>query len=469
MYQYRKTRFSKHLDFLISDIFAFELSLFLAYMFRFGRNPIAVKAYGYTEISALIVLVNLIVAFFLESYSGILKRDNVNEIKFAFVHRIAVFAVVICYMYFVSIGNLVSRLAIGYAFLMALPICYFFRFALKKVVISRLSQKGKTKYNLAVVTTRGAIDNTVKNIGTLDINIMGACVVDGTDSFSYENYPIFRNFDYFLEFLKNNPIDGVFLDLGSDYVVPENFILRCRAMGIAIHRNIGIIGSNSNQMVNKMGNYTVLTTAIKIASSRQVFLKRCLDVVGGIVGCLLTGILFIFIGPAIYKADPGPIFYSQERVGKNGRKFRIYKFRSMYMDADKRKRGLMAQNEMGDGFMFKMKDDPRILKPIGKFIRDYSLDEFPQFWNVLKGDMSLVGTRPPTVDEYEKYSYHHKARLATKPGITGMWQVSGRSNITNFEDIVELDTEYITNWSLALDIQILIKTVKAVLKKEGAE
>ena len=352
---------------------------------------------------------------------------------------------------------------------MALPICYFFRFALKKVVISRLSQKGKTKYNLAVVTTRGAIDNTVKNIGTLDINIMGACVVDGTDSFSYKNYPIFKNFDYFLEFLKNNPIDGVFLDLGSDYVVPENFILRCRAMGIAIHRNIGIIDSNSNQMVNKMGNFTVLTTAIKIASSRQVFLKRCLDVVGGIVGCLFTGILFIFIGPAIYKADPGPIFYSQERVGKNGRKFRIYKFRSMYMDADKRKRELMAQNEMGDGFMFKMKDDPRILKPIGKFIRDYSLDEFPQFWNVLKGDMSLVGTRPPTVDEYEKYSYHHKARLATKPGITGMWQVSGRSNITNFEDIVELDTEYITNWSLALDIQILIKTVKAVLKKEGAE
>ena len=222
-------------------------------------------------------------------------------------------------------------------------------------------------------------------------------------------------------------------------------------------------------MVNKMGNFTVLTTAIKIASSRQIFLKRCLDVVGGIVGCLLTGILLIFIGPAIYKADPGPIFYSQERVGKNGRKFRIYKFRSMYMDADKRKRELMAQNEMGDGFMFKMKDDPRILKPIGKFIRDYSLDEFPQFWNVLKGDMSLVGTRPPTVDEYEKYSYHHKARLATKPGITGMWQVSGRSNITNFEDIVELDTEYITNWSLALDIQILIKTVKAVLKKEGAE
>ena len=131
-------------------------------------------------------------------------------------------------------------------------------------------------------------------------------------------------------------------------------------MGIAIHRNIGIIGSNSNQMVNKMGNFTVLTTAIKIASSRQVFLKRCLDVVGGIVGCLLTGILLIFIGPAIYKADPGPIFYSQERVGKNGRKFRIYKFRSMYMDADKRKRELMAQNEMGDGFMFKMKDDPRI-------------------------------------------------------------------------------------------------------------
>ena len=128
----------------------------------------------------------------------------------------------------------------------------------------------------------------------------------------------------------------------------------------------------------------------------------------------------------------------------------------------------MAQNKIADGLMFKMDDDPRIIKGIGHFIRDYSIDELPQFINVLKGEMSLIGTRPPTVEEYEKYDYHHKIRLAIKPGITGMWQVSGRSNITDFEEVVKLDASYITNWTLGLDLKILLKTVKVVLQRDGA-
>ena len=150
----------------------------------------------------------------------------------------------------------------------------------------------------------------------------------------------------------------------------------------------------------------------------------------------------------------------------------------MYMDAEERKAELMKNNKM-NGLMFKMDYDPRIIgsekrgkdgkpKGIGNFIRKTSLDEFPQFWNVLKGDMSLVGTRPPTVDEWEKYELHHRIRMATKPGITGMWQVSGRSDITDFEEVVRLDTEYIEHWSIGLDIKILLKTVLAVLKNDGA-
>ena len=143
----------------------------------------------------------------------------------------------------------------------------------------------------------------------------------------------------------------------------------------------------------------------------------------------------------------------------------MYKFRSMYMDAEERKKELMEQNEM-DGLMFKMKDDPRII-PIGKFIRKYSIDELPQFFNVLKGDMSIVGTRPPTVDEYEQYHVHHKGRLASKPGITGLWQVSGRNQITDFEEIVELDTDYIMKWSVSEDIRIILKTVRLVVAGDG--
>jgi lipopolysaccharide/colanic/teichoic acid biosynthesis glycosyltransferase len=204
-----------------------------------------------------------------------------------------------------------------------------------------------------------------------------------------------------------------------------------------------------------------------------------MDILGGLVGCLLTGIICIFIGPAIYIQSPGPIFFTQWRIGKNGKKFKMYKFRSMYMDAEERKKEYMAQNKISDGLMFKMEDDPRIIgsekkdrngrpRGIGNFIRNTSLDEFPQFWNVLKGDMSLVGTRPPTVDEWERYDLHHRVRMSVKPGITGMWQVSGRSKITDFEEVVRLDTEYIRNWSWMLDIQILLKTVAVVLKHEGA-
>ena len=200
---------------------------------------------------------------------------------------------------------------------------------------------------------------------------------------------------------------------------------------------------------------------------RYMIIKRLTDIAGGAVGCVITLILYCILGIAIKLDSPGPILFSQERVGKNGRIFKIYKFRSMYIDAEERKKALMKDNEM-DGLMFKMKDDPRITK-VGKFIRKTSLDEFPQFFNVLKGEMSLVGTRPPTVSEFKEYSDHHKRRLAMKPGITGMWQVSGRSEIKSFEDVVKLDCKYIDNWSIWLDISILIKTVGVVLTGRGSE
>ena len=146
----------------------------------------------------------------------------------------------------------------------------------------------------------------------------------------------------------------------------------------------------------------------------------------------------------------------------------MYKFRSMYQDAEERKKDLLEQNEMEGGKMFKIKDDPRITH-VGRFIRKYSIDEFPQFVNVLKGDMSLVGTRPPTPDEFRQYDSYHKRRLSMKPGITGMWQVSGRSDIKDFEEVVKLDCEYIDNWSLLLDLKIILKTIVQVFRHKGAQ
>jgi exopolysaccharide biosynthesis polyprenyl glycosylphosphotransferase len=188
----------------------------------------------------------------------------------------------------------------------------------------------------------------------------------------------------------------------------------------------------------------------------NLFIKRCFDFVSCLIAVILLTPVWIIVAIAIKLDSKGPVFFKQGRRTKDGRIFQMLKFRSMVVNAE----------NLGTG-LFSYDNDPRVTK-VGAFLRKTSIDEFPQFFNVLKGDMSLVGTRPPTVDEWEKYELHHRARLAMKPGITGMWQVSGRSSITDFEEIVKLDTYYICNWSLGLDIKILLKTVLAVLHRDGA-
>ena len=210
-----------------------------------------------------------------------------------------------------------------------------------------------------------------------------------------------------------------------------------------------------------------MTTAINIVKFRQLALKRLLDIFIALVGLLLTGLVALIIMPIVKKQSPGPLIFKQKRVGKNGKVFDIYKFRSMYTDAEERKKELMAQNDLDTNLMFKMENDPRIF-PFGQKIRDWSIDELPQFINVLKGDMSVVGTRPPTLEEYKNYELHHFKRLAAKPGITGLWQVSGRSDITDFEEVVALDMKYIQGWSITQDIKIIAKTFAVVLKREGS-
>ena len=204
-------------------------------------------------------------------------------------------------------------------------------------------------------------------------------------------------------------------------------------------------------------------------------IKRLLDIIGSLCALIISSPILLGVAIAIKLDDGGPVFFSQTRIGLHGKPFKMYKFRSMYMDAEERKKELMAQNKM-QGNMFKMDNDPRIIgsekgpgKGIGNIIRSLSIDELPQFYNILRGDMSLVGTRPPTVDEVAAYDLHHKVRLSMKPGLTGMWQVSGRSEITDFEEIVRLDAYYIENWSLKLDLKIILKTFKVVFAKEGAE
>jgi lipopolysaccharide/colanic/teichoic acid biosynthesis glycosyltransferase len=192
--------------------------------------------------------------------------------------------------------------------------------------------------------------------------------------------------------------------------------------------------------------------------------KRLLDFLGAFVGLTLTVLVAIPIAIAIVLDDPGPILYSQIRCGLKGKTFRIWKFRSMLVDADRLKH--LVENQ-ATGHIFKNQNDPRITR-VGRFLRRTSLDELPQFWNVLVGDMSLVGPRPPTVEEVMKYEKHHWERLNTKPGMTGEWQAHGRSRVTDFEDIVRMDIAYQKKWSIAYDLQLILKTLMVVVSKDGA-
>ncbi|HEY9761374.1 MAG TPA: sugar transferase [Trichocoleus sp.] len=193
-------------------------------------------------------------------------------------------------------------------------------------------------------------------------------------------------------------------------------------------------------------------------------LKRGIDILGGLVGLTLTGLVAVPVALAIQLDDPGPIFYSQIRCGYQGRPFRIWKFRSMVCNADKLKH--LVENQ-AQGLIFKNENDPRITR-IGRFLRRTSLDELPQFWNVLKGEMSLVGTRPPTLDEVNCYEPHHWQRLNVKAGMTGEWQVKGRSNVKDFEAIVQMDLMYQKHWSIKYDLQLILQTINSVLKRRGA-
>ena len=196
-------------------------------------------------------------------------------------------------------------------------------------------------------------------------------------------------------------------------------------------------------------------------------LKRFIDIIGAIVGLIVSAPIILLVAVPLLLESRGGLFFKQQRVGRNGRLFYMYKLRSMYANAEQRKKEFEEKNHM-QGLMFKMDNDPRITK-VGRFIRKFSIDELPQFYNVLRGDMSLVGTRPPTLDEFEQYSSHHKRRLSMRPGITGLWQVSGRSQIEDFEEVVRLDCQYIDNWSPGLDIKILFKTLGVVFTGHGAQ
>lgn len=272
------------------------------------------------------------------------------------------------------------------------------------------------------------------------------------------------------ELIKEHHIDQVYIMQKEEGYLKftQKYVDLCITMGVTVRLVVNFYKKRrADSYVSTIGTYPIITYHTITLNTTEQLIKRLMDIVGGLAGALLSSPIMLITAIAIKLDSKGPVFFNQVRVGQNGRQFKIYKFRSMYIDAEERKKELMAQNEMQGGVMFKMKDDPRVTR-VGKWIRKLSIDELPQFFNVIQGTMSLVGTRPPTLDEVEKYKTNHWRRISIKPGITGMWQVSGRSDVLDFEDIVEMDVEYIDKWSIFEDIKIIFKTVGVLLKRKGA-
>ena len=464
MYKKSSTGWLKHLDFMILDIICLQLAFIMGYFLRHhSLNP-----YGntiYRNEAIVFALIQLMIMFFDDSFKNVMKRGYMVEMGKTIKNMIYIIVLGVFYLFLIQEGDQFSRATIILTGVIYGVISYLMRAGWKMVLRKRSSGEHSGR-SLLIITTEKQSQSVVKNMLSFDyigVRPTGIVLVDqDRTGHKIQGVPVVSNLANAAEYVCREWFDEVLIVLPEGKEIPQKVFDAFTEMGITIHVKIADVNEmqGKNQTVERMGNYTVITTCINMASAGQLVLKRIMDICGGLAGCILTGIIFLFVAPAIYIKSPGPIFFSQYRVGKNGRKFKIYKFRSMYMDAEERKKELMKQNRVNDGLMFKMENDPRV--------RRTSLDEFPQFFNVLKGDMSLVGTRPPTVDEWEKYELHHRARLAIKPGLTGMWQVSGRSDITDFEEVVKLDTKYISEWSFMLDIRILFKTVLIVLGQKGS-
>lgn len=469
MYQKQGSGLWKHLDFIVLDNWVLVISFIIAYVIRHGIYN-HYLAEEYMAMGGVLVLIQLVIVIINENYKDILRRGYLVELKSVIVQNTLIMLFVFAFMFLTKQQALYSRIVFTYTWVISIFLMYAERMIWKRYVRKRL-QKDEERAHMLVICDE---DNIEENIQRLlaeryqPYKLVGAVVYNKECKGSLaDQILVVANWSDLYEYVRKEVIDEVFLDISADEKTIHRIIHSFLEMGITVHLGLGWNREDlPNQIIQNVGACSVITTSNKTASVYQMFLKRLMDIIGSLAGLLITGILCLVLAPIIKKQSPGPVFFAQERVGRNGRRFRIYKFRSMYMDAEERKKELMKQNKMS-GLMFKMDDDPRIT-PIGKIIRKYSLDEFPQFWNVFKGDMSLVGTRPPTVDEFEQYEGHHRVRLSIKPGLTGMWQVSGRSDITDFEEVVRLDNKYIAEWNIRLDIKILLKTVAVVLGSKGS-
>ena len=376
MYKKERKSWMKHLDFTILDIICLELAYALSYFMRFGRKNEFLNE-EYQRLAVVLILIDICVVFFGESYKSILRRKNTQEFKHVVVHATIIVAGMMVYGYWTRQSDFSRQI-----FLMFWGLSMIFEFVGRSGLKNFIKKKMMNDRNLSamiVVTTDELVESCLKEFENLpyrEFAVHGVVVVDAMRKGEIiRGIPVVANADDFFEYVKNNVVDEVFINgntIASSQALADDLL----EMGVTVHFNL-VHASKlmPNKVIEQCGNYMVLTSSMCIATPRQLFFKRLMDIVGGFVGLVIAGIATIIFAPIIKKQSPGPIFFSQIRVGKNGRKFRFYKFRSMNVNAEEQKKELMEQNEMS-GLMFKMEDDPRVF-PVGRFMRKFSIDELP--------------------------------------------------------------------------------------------
>ena len=421
---------------------------------------------------ACLLVICLMYNLFLDGNRNLFTRDNFREFGYAVRYTCILVMGLIFILFVTKQIYALSRLIFGMFTVLHVVLAWVMHVLFKKYMLEQY-RKSDNNAKMMLITNVARVDevvNKLKEAKTYEYELTAVAVYDedkkGTE---IEGIPVVATAKDLYDVVCQMMVDEVFICLpGVSTLEIREMVQRFEEMGLICHYNVDIFSHTSpNTYVQRIAGYSVISFARKTLDSRRLMIKRLIDILGSLVGIILTCMITPFVALAIKIESPGPVFFSQTRIGKNGRRFKIWKFRSMYIDAEERKKELEAQNEV-KGLMFKMENDPRITK-VGKFIRKTSIDETPQFFNIFMGDMSLIGTRPPTVDEFEQYNGYYRRRLSITPGLTGMWQVSGRSDIQDFDEIVKLDLEYIDNWSLALDVKILFMTVYTVLLGKGSK
>lgn len=461
-----------HIMIMILDCICITVSLILANYIRNGNAFVSDNErmdFGLMLAGCLVAL--LAWDLYKNLYKDMFLRGPFSELIHIIGNNAVIFSGAAILLFFMKRLDAYSRLAFVYFLLLDCGFMFVTHLVWKRALPSLYWRMGLARKVILISDKENATElvKGIRNMGGFGVDIMGIALMDDSFENNVSGTRVVTKSKELVDFCQSASLDEVYIavkEAGNEEMLKVMNTLS--EMGIIIHYQMPVpeLTGAKQKVLAQVGSSYNVTYASRMVPVGQLLIKRVMDICGALVGCVILVVVTLVFGPLIKLESPGPVFFAQKRVGKNGRIFKMYKFRSMYADAEERKKELMAQNEMS-GLMFKMENDPRITK-IGGFMRKTSLDEFPQFINILKGDMSLVGTRPPTLDEFSQYSPYHKKRLSFRPGLTGMWQVSGRSDITDFEEIVRLDVEYIEDWSVGLDIKILLKTVFAVFKGSGA-